>query len=84
MFKFWMVSPYCKLKPLTSQTLRSVLMSDTPYPSPCNIGNWGPYCLQAYVIEKGPVFLAMWTPLGLVITMACSTFFLGEIISLGR
>lgn len=42
------------------------------------------YYLQAYVIEKkGPVFLAMWTPLGLVITMACSAFLLGEIITLG-
>ncbi|XP_074295530.1 WAT1-related protein At5g64700 [Silene latifolia] len=43
------------------------------------------YCLQAYVIEKrGPVFLALWTPMGLVITMFCSVLLLGEIITLGR
>ncbi|KAK9670553.1 hypothetical protein RND81_13G209100 [Saponaria officinalis] len=43
------------------------------------------YCLQAYVIEKrGPVFLAVWTPLGLVITMLCSVLLLSEIITLGR
>ncbi|CAO2831024.1 unnamed protein product [Amaranthus hypochondriacus] len=42
------------------------------------------YYLQAYVIEKkGPVFLALWTPMGLILTMLCSVFLLGEIITLG-
>lgn len=42
------------------------------------------FYLQAWCIEKrGPVFLAMSTPLALVITIICSTFFLGELISLG-
>ncbi|XP_052724749.1 WAT1-related protein At5g64700 isoform X1 [Vigna angularis] len=43
------------------------------------------YYLQAWVIEKkGPVFLAMATPLSLVMTIISSTFILGEIITLGR
>uniref|UniRef100_A0A803KX72 WAT1-related protein n=1 Tax=Chenopodium quinoa TaxID=63459 RepID=A0A803KX72_CHEQI len=43
------------------------------------------YYLQAYAIEKkGPVFLALWTPLGLILTMLCSVLLLGEIITLGR
>ncbi|XP_059641318.1 WAT1-related protein At5g64700-like [Cornus florida] len=42
------------------------------------------YYLQAWVIEKkGPVFLAMSTPLALVFTIFSSAFLLGEIISLG-
>lgn len=42
------------------------------------------YYLQAWVIEKkGPVFLAMSTPLALIITICFSAFLLGEIISLG-
>ncbi|KAK6118433.1 hypothetical protein DH2020_047850 [Rehmannia glutinosa] len=42
------------------------------------------FYLQAWVIEKkGPVFLAMTTPLILVFTIIISAFFLGEIISLG-
>ncbi|KNA03168.1 hypothetical protein SOVF_211770 [Spinacia oleracea] len=42
------------------------------------------YYLQAYVIEKkGPLFLALWTPLGLMLTMFCSILLLGEIITLG-
>ncbi|XP_058186295.1 WAT1-related protein At5g64700-like isoform X1 [Rhododendron vialii] len=40
--------------------------------------------LMAWLLEKkGPVFHAMWTPLGLVITTLFSTFLLGEVISLG-
>ncbi|XP_075655836.1 WAT1-related protein At5g64700-like isoform X2 [Castanea sativa] len=43
------------------------------------------YYLQAWVIEKkGPVFLAMSTPLALIMTMFSSAILLGEIISLGR
>ncbi|XVE86605.1 hypothetical protein DITRI_Ditri18aG0047400 [Diplodiscus trichospermus] len=42
------------------------------------------FYLQAWVIEKkGPVFLAMSTPLTLVFTVFCSAFLLCEIISLG-
>ncbi|XP_050364017.1 WAT1-related protein At5g64700 [Argentina anserina] len=42
------------------------------------------YHLQAWVIEKkDPVFLAMSTPLALVITLFASALLLGEIISLG-
>jgi len=38
------------------------------------------YYLQAWVIEKkGPVFLAMATPLSLIMTIFSSTFILGEI-----
>ncbi|XP_047336962.1 WAT1-related protein At5g64700-like isoform X2 [Impatiens glandulifera] len=42
------------------------------------------YYVQAWLIEKkGPVFLAMWTPLALVITLFFSVFLLGEVIRLG-
>ncbi|KAA8546969.1 hypothetical protein F0562_003398 [Nyssa sinensis] len=42
------------------------------------------YYLQAWVIEKkGPVFLAMSTPLALVFTIFSSALLLGDIISLG-
>ncbi|PRQ49198.1 putative EamA domain-containing protein [Rosa chinensis] len=42
------------------------------------------YHLQAWVMEKkDPVFLAMSTPLALVITLFASAILLGEIISLG-
>ncbi|CAL4910751.1 unnamed protein product [Urochloa decumbens] len=42
------------------------------------------YYLQAWCVEmKGPVFLAVWTPLCFVFTMFCSSFFLGEIVHLG-
>ncbi|KAL0448482.1 UNVERIFIED_CONTAM: WAT1-related protein [Sesamum latifolium] len=44
----------------------------------------GTFCLQAWVIEKkGPVFLAMTTPLIMLFTIIISAFVLGEIISLG-
>ncbi|KAL5751998.1 hypothetical protein ACOSP7_022172 [Xanthoceras sorbifolium] len=43
------------------------------------------FYLQAWVIEKkGPVFLAMSTPLTLIFTMITSVLLLCEIISLGR
>ncbi|XP_061345067.1 WAT1-related protein At5g64700 [Gastrolobium bilobum] len=42
------------------------------------------YYLQTWVIEKkGPVFLAMSTPLALIMTIFSSAILLGEIISLG-
>ncbi|XVF61826.1 hypothetical protein PTKIN_Ptkin08bG0162000 [Pterospermum kingtungense] len=42
------------------------------------------FYLQAWVIEKkGPVFLAMSTPLNLIFTIFCSAVLLCEIISLG-
>lgn len=42
------------------------------------------FYLQTWCIEKkGPVFLAMSTPLAFVFTISCSSFFLGEIIYLG-
>lgn len=42
------------------------------------------YYLQTWVIEKrGPVFLAMSTPLALIMTMLSSAILLGEILSLG-
>ncbi|CAI9780980.1 unnamed protein product [Fraxinus pennsylvanica] len=42
------------------------------------------FYLQAWVIEKrGPVYLAMATPLLLIFTTVASTFLFGEIISLG-
>ncbi|KAE7998250.1 hypothetical protein FH972_002812 [Carpinus fangiana] len=42
------------------------------------------YYLQAWVLEKkGPVFLAMSTPLALIMTMFSSAILLGEIITLG-
>lgn len=41
--------------------------------------------LQVWCMEmKGPVFLAMWFPLCFVLTIFCSSFFLGEIVHLGR
>lgn len=43
------------------------------------------FYLQSWCIKKrGPVFLAMWTPLTLVITVAISLFVLGEGIYLQR
>ncbi|PKA53956.1 WAT1-related protein [Apostasia shenzhenica] len=43
------------------------------------------FYLQSWCIEKkGPVFLAMSTPLALVFTIVCSSVFLGEVIPLGR
>ncbi|KAJ3702031.1 hypothetical protein LUZ61_005736 [Rhynchospora tenuis] len=40
--------------------------------------------LQVWVVEKkGPVFSAIWQPLSLLITLTCSSFFLGENIKLG-
>lgn len=42
------------------------------------------FYLQAWCIEKrGPVFLAMSTPLSLIFTIICSSFFLGEQTTLG-
>jgi len=43
------------------------------------------YYLQAWCVEmKGPVFFAAWLPLYSVFTMLCSSFFVGEIVHLGR
>jgi hypothetical protein len=43
------------------------------------------FYLQVWCMEmKGPVFLAIWFPLCLLFTMFSSSFFLGEIIHLGR
>lgn len=42
------------------------------------------YYLQTWIIEKkGSVFMAMSSPLGLIITIFCSSFFLGDITYLG-
>ncbi|KAJ3702030.1 hypothetical protein LUZ61_005735 [Rhynchospora tenuis] len=42
------------------------------------------FYMQVWCIEKkGPVFFAIWQPLSLLITLACSSFFLGEIVKLG-
>ncbi|OQU81596.1 hypothetical protein SORBI_3006G082300 [Sorghum bicolor] len=42
------------------------------------------YYLQAWCMEmRGPVFLTAWTPLSFVLTMLCSSFFLGEMVHLG-
>ncbi|THU53892.1 hypothetical protein C4D60_Mb10t19170 [Musa balbisiana] len=42
------------------------------------------FYLQSWCVEKkGPVFVAIFTPLSLVFTMICSTIFLGEMITLG-
>ncbi|XP_008784161.1 WAT1-related protein At5g64700-like [Phoenix dactylifera] len=42
------------------------------------------FYLQTWCIEKkGPVFLAMSTPLALIFTIICSSLFLGELIHLG-
>ncbi|XVF61825.1 hypothetical protein PTKIN_Ptkin08bG0161900 [Pterospermum kingtungense] len=46
--------------------------------------NGGTYYLQAWVVEqKGPVFLAMTTPLTLVMTILGSMLLLGEVVNLG-
>ena len=43
------------------------------------------YYLQAWCVEmKGHVFFSAWLPLYSVFTMFCSSFFLGEIVHLGR
>ncbi|XP_066350277.1 WAT1-related protein At5g64700-like [Miscanthus floridulus] len=43
------------------------------------------YYLQAWCMEmRGPVFLTAWTPLSFVLTIFCSSFFLGEMVHLGR
>ncbi|KAF6981784.1 hypothetical protein CFC21_000239 [Triticum aestivum] len=40
--------------------------------------------LQAWCVEmRGPVFVATWSPLALIFTIFCSSFFLGEAIHLG-
>ncbi|KAL6611356.1 hypothetical protein ACP70R_023185 [Stipagrostis hirtigluma subsp. patula] len=42
------------------------------------------YYLQVWCMEmKGPVFLATWFPLCFILTIFCSSFFLGEIIHVG-
>uniref|UniRef100_A0A0D9WBU8 EamA domain-containing protein n=1 Tax=Leersia perrieri TaxID=77586 RepID=A0A0D9WBU8_9ORYZ len=42
------------------------------------------YYLQAWCVElKGPVFLAMFSPLCLILTIFCSSFFLADIVHLG-
>uniref|UniRef100_A0ACD5ZRR9 Uncharacterized protein n=1 Tax=Avena sativa TaxID=4498 RepID=A0ACD5ZRR9_AVESA len=42
------------------------------------------FYLQAWCIERrGPVFLAMSNPLVLLLTVFCSSFFLGEVVHLG-
>ncbi|CAM0957681.1 unnamed protein product [Alopecurus aequalis] len=42
------------------------------------------FYLQAWCIERrGPVFLAMSNPLGLLLTVFCSYFFLGDVVHLG-
>ncbi|RLM70043.1 hypothetical protein C2845_PM17G05020 [Panicum miliaceum] len=41
------------------------------------------FCLQAWCVElKGPVFLTVWTPFCLILTIFCSSI-LGEIVHLG-
>nr|CAB3486802.1 unnamed protein product [Digitaria exilis] len=43
------------------------------------------YYLQAWCVEmKGPVFLAAWAPVGLILTIFCSSFFLGDMRALGQ
>lgn len=43
------------------------------------------FYLQLWCLEKkGPVFTAIWQPLSFLVTLACSSFFLGEMIKLGR
>ncbi|VAH12341.1 unnamed protein product [Triticum turgidum subsp. durum] len=40
--------------------------------------------LQAWCAEmRGPVFVAMWSPLALIFTILCSSFFLGEAVHFG-
>lgn len=42
------------------------------------------YYLQAWCVSiRGPVFLAIWNPLVFVLTVFCSSFFIGEIVHLG-
>ncbi|KAJ4749967.1 WAT1-related protein [Rhynchospora pubera] len=42
------------------------------------------FYMQVWCVEKkGPVFFAIWQPLCLLVTLACSSFFLGEIVKLG-
>ncbi|KAJ8478532.1 hypothetical protein OPV22_022259 [Ensete ventricosum] len=42
------------------------------------------FYLQSWCVEKkGPVFVAIFTPVSLVFTMICSAIFLGEMITLG-
>ncbi|CAL5067263.1 unnamed protein product [Urochloa decumbens] len=42
------------------------------------------YYLQAWCVEmKGPVFLASWAPFNFILTIFCSSFFLGEMVHLG-
>ncbi|CAL5017442.1 unnamed protein product [Urochloa decumbens] len=42
------------------------------------------YYLQAWCVEmKGPVFLASWAPFSFILTIFCSSFFLGEMVHLG-
>ncbi|XP_078168481.1 WAT1-related protein At5g64700-like [Carex rostrata] len=42
------------------------------------------FYLQLWCLEKkGPVFTAIWQPLSFLVTLACSSFFLGEMIKLG-
>ncbi|TVU20981.1 hypothetical protein EJB05_30589 [Eragrostis curvula] len=42
------------------------------------------YYLQTWCLQKkGPIFFAAWTPLCFVLTIFCSSFFLGEIVHLG-
>ncbi|XP_020583782.1 WAT1-related protein At5g64700-like isoform X2 [Phalaenopsis equestris] len=44
----------------------------------------GSFYMQSWCIDKkGPVFLAMSTPLSLAFTIICSSLYLGEVISLG-
>lgn len=41
--------------------------------------------LETWCIHKrGPVFVGMFYPLALIITLAASSFLLGEVINLGR
>ncbi|XAR73232.1 hypothetical protein NMG60_11007136 [Bertholletia excelsa] len=49
-----------------------------------SIGSGFNYYIQAWLLKKkGPVFQAMWTPARLILTIVCSMFLLGEIVSLG-
>ncbi|XWS33214.1 hypothetical protein CRYUN_Cryun22dG0061700 [Craigia yunnanensis] len=74
---------YCSGKrPLRMETGLDVRLLAVAY---CGIAVTGvTFYLQAWVIEKkGPVFLAMSTPLNLIFTIFCSAFLLCEMISLG-
>ncbi|CAH2040936.1 unnamed protein product, partial [Thlaspi arvense] len=49
-----------------------------------SIGSGFNYYIQAWLLKKkGPVFQAMGTPARLILTIVCSMFLLGEIVSLG-